>query len=38
MNLPIFPPEASKVAEQIDNLYWGLLCLGAATCLACLSP
>jgi len=33
MTLPIFPEEASKIAEQTDNLYWGLLCASAAVCL-----
>lgn len=38
MNLPIFPQAASRVAEQTDNLYWGLLCLSAATCLVVFVP
>ncbi len=33
MTFPIFPVQASKVAEQTDNLYWGLICASAAVCL-----
>ncbi len=29
MTFPIFPEAASKVAEETDNLYWGLICLSA---------
>jgi cytochrome c oxidase subunit II len=38
MKLPIFPVQASKVAEQTDNLYWGLICASAAVCLVVFVP
>lgn len=38
MTFPILPPQASKVAEQTDNLYWGLLCLSALVCLIVFVP
>lgn len=38
MTFPIFPEQASKVAERTDNLYWGLLCLSAAVCLVVFVP
>ncbi|HEX4120891.1 MAG TPA: cytochrome c oxidase subunit II [Verrucomicrobiae bacterium] len=38
MNFRIFPEQASRIAEQTDYLYWGLLCLSAATCLAVFVP
>lgn len=38
MTFPILPPQASKVAEATDNLYWGLLCLSAAVCLLVFIP
>jgi cytochrome c oxidase subunit 2 len=38
MNLPIFPEQASQVAEQTDNLYWGLICISAAVCIIVFVP
>ena len=38
MTFPILPTEASKVAEQTDNLYWGLICASAAVCLLVFVP
>jgi cytochrome c oxidase subunit 2 len=38
MNFPLFPAQASKVAEQTDYIYWGLLCLSAAVCLIVFVP
>jgi len=38
MTFPILPEQASKVAEQTDNLYWGLLCASAAACLVVFVP
>lgn len=38
MTFPILPEQASKVAEQTDNLYWGLLCISAAVCLIVFVP
>jgi cytochrome c oxidase subunit 2 len=38
MTFPIFPEQASKVAEQTDNLYWGLICASAAVCLVVFVP
>jgi cytochrome c oxidase subunit II len=38
MKFPIFPTEASKLAEQIDYLYWGLLCLSALAMLVVFVP
>lgn len=38
MNFPILPEQASKVAEQTDNLYWGLIGASAAACLVIFIP
>jgi len=38
MNFPIFPPEASKVAQQTDYLYWALLSLSALTIIVVFGP
>lgn len=38
MTFPILPEQASKIAEQTDNLYWGLLCASAAVCLVVFVP
>ncbi|SPE50303.1 Cytochrome c oxidase subunit 2 [Verrucomicrobia bacterium] len=38
MTFPILPEQASDIAEQTDNLYWGLLCLSAAVCLVVFIP
>ena len=38
MNFPVFPAQASKVAEQTDYLYWGLICASAAVCLIVFVP
>ena len=38
MTFPLLPEQASKVAEQTDNLYWGLLCASAAVCLVVFVP
>jgi cytochrome c oxidase subunit 2 len=38
MTFPIMPAQASKVAEQTDNLYWGLLGASAAVCLLVFIP
>jgi cytochrome c oxidase subunit II len=38
MTFSIFPEQASKIAEQTDNLYWGLLCASAAVCLVVFVP
>jgi cytochrome c oxidase subunit II len=38
MNLPIFPEQASKIAERTDHLYWGFLCLSAVVCLVVFVP
>ena len=38
MTFPVLPEQASKVAEQTDNLYWGLLCASAAVCLVVFVP
>ncbi len=38
MTFPVFPEQASKVAEQTDNLYWGLICLSAAVCIIVFVP
>jgi cytochrome c oxidase subunit II len=38
MDFPILPPQASKVAAQTDDLYWGLICASAAVCLVVFVP
>ncbi|HVV73031.1 MAG TPA: cytochrome c oxidase subunit II, partial [Verrucomicrobiae bacterium] len=38
MTFPVFPEQASRVAEQTDNLYWGLICASAAVCLLVFIP
>lgn len=38
MNFPIWPPEASKVAQQADYLYWALLCLSALVMIVVFGP
>lgn len=38
MTFPILPEAASKVAEQTDNLYWGLICLSALVVLVVGAP
>jgi cytochrome c oxidase subunit 2 len=38
MDFPILPAQASKVAEQTDNLYWGLICLSALVCIVVFVP
>jgi len=38
MTFPIFPEQASKVAEQTDKLYWGFICLSVLVCLVVFIP
>ncbi len=38
MTFPVFPEQGSKIAEQTDNLYWGLICISAAVCLIVFVP
>lgn len=38
MTFPILPEAGSKVAEQTDHLYWGLLCASAAVLLLVFIP
>jgi cytochrome c oxidase subunit II len=38
MNFPVLPEQASKVAQQTDHLYWGLLCASAVVCLVVAVP
>jgi cytochrome c oxidase subunit 2 len=38
MSFPIFPDEASKVAQQTDYLYWGFICLSLLVCLIVFGP
>ncbi len=38
MTFPIFPEAASQVAEETDNLYWGLICMSALVVLLVLIP
>ncbi len=38
MTFPIFPEQASKIAEGTDRLYWGFLCLSALVCLIVFVP
>lgn len=38
MTFPLFPTEASKVAQQTDYLYWGLLCFSATVVLIVFVP
>jgi len=38
MTFPVFPHQASRVAEQTDYIYWGLICLSAAVCLVVFVP
>ncbi|HET7624078.1 MAG TPA: cytochrome c oxidase subunit II [Verrucomicrobiae bacterium] len=38
MTFPLYPPEASRVAQQTDYLYWGLLCISAAVLLVVFVP
>jgi len=38
VNFPIFPPEASKVAQQTDYLYWALLSLSALVIIVVFGP
>ena len=38
MKFPILPEQASKVAEQTDDLYWGLICLSALVMLVVFVP
>ena len=38
MTFPVLPEQASKVAEQTDNLYWGLICASALVCLLVFVP
>ncbi len=38
MTFPVFPEAASKVAEETDNLYWGLICLSTLAVLVVLIP
>jgi cytochrome c oxidase subunit 2 len=38
MTFPILPEQASRVAEQTDNIYWGLTCLSALMVLIIFVP
>src|SRR5215469_14363365 len=38
MTFPIFPPEASRSAQQTDYLYWALLCLSALVMIVVFGP
>src|SRR5258705_6314726 len=38
MKFPLFPDQASSVAEQTDYLYWGLTCLSAFMILIIFTP
>ncbi len=38
MTFPVFPEQASKIAEQTDNLYWGLICISTLVCLVVFIP
>jgi cytochrome c oxidase subunit 2 len=38
MTFPVLPVAASKIAQQTDNLYWGLICASAAVCLVVFMP
>jgi cytochrome c oxidase subunit II len=38
MRFPLFPDQASRVAQQTDYIYWGLLCLSAAMLLIIFVP
>src|SRR5947209_16648693 len=38
MTFPILPVPASKVAEQTDHLYWGLICASVLVCLIVFIP
>jgi cytochrome c oxidase subunit 2 len=38
MTFPLYPPEASRVAQQTDYLCWGLLCISAAVLLVVFVP
>jgi len=38
MNFPLFPQQASEVAEQTDYLYWALLCLSAGVMVIVFGP
>ena len=38
MNFPLFPPEASKVAQQTDYLYWALIVISALTMMIVFVP
>jgi cytochrome c oxidase subunit 2 len=38
MTFPVLPEQASRVAEQTDNLYWGLIGASVVTCLVVFTP
>lgn len=38
MNFPILPRAASRVAQQTDNLYWGLIILSVVVCMIVFVP